>query len=84
MRSVRKLPFKTRQKHFINRAPIGNRNRASEYTLKSHPARHLFRRSDFCQSSIMKLFPLWAKGLRSRDAVIKGNDLAVHVSPEWY
>jgi shikimate dehydrogenase len=36
------------------------------------------------QSSIMKLFPLWAKALRLRDAVIKGIDLAIHASPERY
>jgi len=36
------------------------------------------------QSSIMKLFPLWARELGLKDAVIKGIDIAIHADPEVY
>ena len=36
------------------------------------------------QSSIMKVFPLWAEALGLRNAVIKGIDLEIHASPERY
>ncbi|MFB9278405.1 shikimate dehydrogenase family protein [Cohnella cellulosilytica] len=36
------------------------------------------------QSSIMKLFPLWAEQLGLRDAQIKGIDIAIHAEPELY
>lgn len=35
-------------------------------------------------SSIMKLFPLWAKALGLKDAVIKGIDIEIHARPEVY
>lgn len=36
------------------------------------------------KSSIMKLFPLWAKALGLKDAVIKGIDIEIHAKPEIY
>lgn len=36
------------------------------------------------KSSIMKLFPLWAKELGLKDAVIKGIDIEIHAAPESY
>lgn len=36
------------------------------------------------QSSIMKLFPLWAEALGLGDARIRGMDLAIHAEPEAY
>jgi len=36
------------------------------------------------QSSIMKVFPLWARHLGLGDVVIKGIDMAVHDKPERY
>lgn len=36
------------------------------------------------QSSIMKLFPLWAKELGLKDAVLKGIDIEIHADPEVY
>lgn len=36
------------------------------------------------KSSIMKLFPLWAKTLGLKDAVIKGIDIEIHAKPEVY
>ncbi|WP_309120605.1 shikimate dehydrogenase [Paenibacillus sp.] len=36
------------------------------------------------QSSIMKLFPLWAEALGLNDAVIKGIDIAIHADPATY
>lgn len=36
------------------------------------------------QSSIMRLFPLWADALGLTDAVIKGIDLEIHADPEAY
>ena len=36
------------------------------------------------QSSIMKLFPLWAQALGLQDAEIKGMDVAIHADPEDY
>lgn len=36
------------------------------------------------KSSIMKLFPLWAKELGLRDAIIKGIDIAIHADRETY
>lgn len=36
------------------------------------------------QSSIMKLFPLWAKELGLKDAVLKGIDIEIHAEPEVY
>ncbi|MHB1407471.1 MAG: shikimate dehydrogenase, partial [Desulfitobacteriaceae bacterium] len=36
------------------------------------------------KSSIMKLFPLWAKELGLKDAMIKGIDIAIHANPEEY
>lgn len=36
------------------------------------------------QSSIMKLFPLWARELGLNDAVIKGIDIAIHAESEQY
>ncbi|KLU62255.1 shikimate dehydrogenase [Peptococcaceae bacterium CEB3] len=36
------------------------------------------------QSSIMKLFPLWAKELGLKDAIIKGIDIKIHAKPEEY
>lgn len=35
-------------------------------------------------SSIMKLFPLWAKALGLNDAVIKGIDIEIHAAPQVY
>jgi shikimate 5-dehydrogenase len=36
------------------------------------------------QSSIMKLFPLWAKELGLEDAVLKGIDIEIHADPKQY
>ncbi|MGB3990266.1 MAG: hypothetical protein WBL32_06995, partial [Acetivibrionales bacterium] len=36
------------------------------------------------KSSIMKVFPLWAKALGLKDAVIKGIDIEIHAKPEVY
>jgi shikimate dehydrogenase len=36
------------------------------------------------QSSIMKLFPLWARELGLHDATIKGIDIEIHADPEQY
>lgn len=36
------------------------------------------------QSSIMKVFPLWAKELGLKDAVLKGIDMEIHADPEDY
>ncbi|HZG75152.1 MAG TPA: shikimate dehydrogenase [Paenibacillus sp.] len=36
------------------------------------------------QSSIMKLFPLWAEALGLKDAVIKGIDIEIHADPAKY
>ena len=36
------------------------------------------------QSSIMKLFPLWAEALGLGDAQIKGMDIEIHADPEKY
>jgi shikimate dehydrogenase len=36
------------------------------------------------KSSIMKLFPLWAKALGLKDAVIKGIDIEIHADPQVY
>jgi shikimate dehydrogenase len=36
------------------------------------------------QSSIMKLFPLWAKELGLKSAIIKGIDMKIHADPEDY
>jgi shikimate 5-dehydrogenase len=36
------------------------------------------------QSSIMKLFPLWAEALGLKDAVIEGIDIEIHANPETY
>jgi len=36
------------------------------------------------QSSIIKLFPLWAEALGLKDAVIKGIDIAIHADPADY
>jgi len=36
------------------------------------------------ESSIMKLFPLWAKELGLQDAVLKGIDIEIHADPEQY
>jgi shikimate dehydrogenase len=36
------------------------------------------------KSSIMKVFPLWAKALGLKDAVIKGIDIEIHAQPEVY
>jgi len=36
------------------------------------------------KSSIMKLFPLWAKELGLKDAVLKGIDIEIHAAPEIY
>ncbi len=36
------------------------------------------------QSSIMKLFPLWARELGLKDAQIKGIDIGIHADPELY
>lgn len=36
------------------------------------------------QSSIMKLFPLWAEALGLKDAVIKGIDIDIHANPALY
>lgn len=36
------------------------------------------------QSSIMKVFPLWAKELGLNDAVIKGIDIKIHADPQEY
>lgn len=36
------------------------------------------------KSSIMKLFPLWAKTLGLKNAVIKGIDIEIHAQPEVY
>jgi shikimate 5-dehydrogenase len=36
------------------------------------------------KSSIMKVFPLWAKALGLKNAVIKGIDIEIHAKPEVY
>jgi shikimate dehydrogenase len=36
------------------------------------------------KSFIMKVFPLWAKSLGLRDAIIKGIDIEIHAQPEVY
>ena len=36
------------------------------------------------KSSIMKVFPLWAKALGLKDAVIKGIDIEIHAESEVY
>lgn len=36
------------------------------------------------KSSIMKVFPLWAKALGLKDAVIKGIDIEIHAEPDIY
>lgn len=36
------------------------------------------------KSSIMKVFPEWAKALSLKDAVIKGIDIEIHAEPEIY
>jgi shikimate dehydrogenase len=36
------------------------------------------------QSSIMKLFPLWAEALGLKDAVIRGIDIGIHADPAVY
>jgi shikimate dehydrogenase len=36
------------------------------------------------QSSIMKVFPLWAKELGLKDAVMKGIDIGIHADPQQY
>lgn len=36
------------------------------------------------KSSIMKVFPLWAKSLGLRDAIIKGIDIEIHAQPDVY
>lgn len=36
------------------------------------------------KSSIMDVFPLWAKSLGLKDAVIKGIDIEIHADPETY
>ncbi|MCR8633049.1 shikimate dehydrogenase family protein [Paenibacillus radicis (ex Xue et al. 2023)] len=36
------------------------------------------------QSSIMKLFPLWARELGLKDAAIKGIDIEIHADPQIY
>ncbi|MCD9021698.1 shikimate dehydrogenase family protein [Cohnella silvisoli] len=36
------------------------------------------------QSSIMKLFPLWAEALGLQDAVIRGIDIGIHADPAVY
>lgn len=36
------------------------------------------------QSSIMKVFPLWAQELGLKDAVLKGIDIEIHAAPEKY
>ena len=36
------------------------------------------------QSSIMKVFPKWAKTIGLDDAVIKGIDIEIHANPEVY
>ncbi len=36
------------------------------------------------KSSIMKVFPLWAKALGLKDAIIKGIDIEIHAKPEVY
>lgn len=36
------------------------------------------------KSSIMKVFPLWAKALGLKDAVIMGIDIEIHAQPEVY
>ncbi|MEK8126627.1 shikimate dehydrogenase [Paenibacillus filicis] len=36
------------------------------------------------QSSIMKLFPLWAQALGLEDAVIRGIDIGIHADPALY
>ncbi len=36
------------------------------------------------KSSIMNVFPLWAKALGLKDAVIKGIDIEIHAQPEIY
>ena len=36
------------------------------------------------KSSIMKVFPLWAKEVGLDDAVIKGIDIEIHAEPEVY
>ncbi len=36
------------------------------------------------QSSIMRVFPEWAKALNLKDAVIKGIDIGIHAAPEAY
>jgi len=34
------------------------------------------------KSSIMKIFPEWAKALGLKDTVLKGIDIAIHEKPE--
>lgn len=36
------------------------------------------------QSSIMQVFPLWAKAMGLDDAIIKGIDIEIHANPESY
>ncbi|UKS28277.1 shikimate dehydrogenase [Paenibacillus sp. HWE-109] len=36
------------------------------------------------QSSIMKLFPLWAKALGLKDAIIRGIDIGIHADADLY
>lgn len=36
------------------------------------------------KSSIMKVFPLWARELGLKDAVLKGIDIEIHAAPEEY
>ena len=36
------------------------------------------------QSSIMRVFPEWAKALGLKDAVIKGIDIPIHADPAHY
>ncbi|NLE66898.1 MAG: shikimate dehydrogenase, partial [Lentisphaerae bacterium] len=36
------------------------------------------------KSSIMKVFPEWAKALGLKDTVMKGIDIAIHEEPEVY
>ncbi|HYB21965.1 MAG TPA: shikimate dehydrogenase, partial [Thermodesulfobacteriota bacterium] len=36
------------------------------------------------ESSIMKLFPLWAQELGLHDALLKGIDIEIHADPEQY
>ncbi len=36
------------------------------------------------KSSIMKVFPEWAKALGLKDTVMKGIDIEIHAEPEKY